>query len=109
MKARYIRISTSTQSTLGQLARQHPDEKLFIDVISGSVPFNERPEAKKLLFEITMKTVDYVSVSSIDRLGVIVSMYKKPLNYSTITMLLYILIIWVYHQLLMANQTAYLS
>ncbi|UPT70218.1 MAG: recombinase family protein [Flavobacterium sp. JAD_PAG50586_2] len=69
MKSRYIRISTATQSTLRQLDRQHPDEKLFIDVISGSVPFNERPSAKDLLFEITMKTIDTVSCSSVDRLG----------------------------------------
>jgi DNA invertase Pin-like site-specific DNA recombinase len=69
MKARYIRISTGNQSTLRQLARQHPDEKVFIDVISGSVPFNERPAAKELLFEIAMKNVETVSVSSVDRLG----------------------------------------
>jgi DNA invertase Pin-like site-specific DNA recombinase len=69
MKSRYIRISSGSQSTLRQLARQHPDEKLYIDVISGSVPFNQRPAAKELLFEITMKNVDTVSVSSVDRLG----------------------------------------
>ena len=69
MKARYIRISSTTQSTARQLAKQHPDEKLFIDICSGSIPFNQRPQAKELLFAITMKQIDTVSVSSVDRLG----------------------------------------
>jgi DNA invertase Pin-like site-specific DNA recombinase len=69
MKARYIRISSSTQSTLRQLVKAHPDETLFIDVCSGSIPFNERPEALKLNFEIVMGNVEILSVSSVDRLG----------------------------------------
>jgi DNA invertase Pin-like site-specific DNA recombinase len=69
MKARYIRVSTTSQSTLRQLAKGHPDETLFIDVCSGAVPFSERPEALKLNFEITMGHVDSLSVSSVDRLG----------------------------------------
>lgn len=69
MKARYIRTSSSTQSTLRQLVKAHPDETLFIDVCSGSIPFNERTEAKKLLFEILMGRVETLNVSSVDRLG----------------------------------------
>ena len=48
-KARYIRQSSQTQKNYRQLAIAHPDEKLFIDVISGSIPFAERPEGKKLI------------------------------------------------------------
>nr|WP_315240209.1 recombinase family protein [uncultured Flavobacterium sp.] len=69
MKARYIRISTASQSTLRQLAKAHADEKLFIDICSGSIPFSERPEALKLNYEIVMGRVDTISVSSVDRLG----------------------------------------
>jgi hypothetical protein len=48
-KARYIRQSSKTQTNLRQLAKAHPDETLYIDIISGSIPFAERPEGKKLI------------------------------------------------------------
>lgn len=69
MKARYIRVSSSTQSTARQIAKQHPDEMLFIDVCSGAIEFTDRPQAKDLLFKILNDEVDTISVSSIDRLG----------------------------------------
>ncbi len=69
MKARYIRISTLHQNEARQIAKQHPDEKLFIDKISGAIPFSDRPQAKVLMNEITSGTINYLSVSSIDRLG----------------------------------------
>lgn len=69
MKARYIRISTTAQSTLRQLVKAHPDEELYIDVCSGSIPFNERPEAKRLYSAIVEQKIDVLSVSSVDRLG----------------------------------------
>lgn len=69
MKARYVRVSSLKQNEERQLARQHPDEKLFIDKISGSIPFEDRPEGKELLSTIQRGEITYVSVSSIDRLG----------------------------------------
>jgi len=69
MKARYVRVSSLKQNEERQLVRQHPDEKLFIDKISGSVPFEKRPEAQQLLGGILRDEITYVSVSSIDRLG----------------------------------------
>ena len=48
-RARYIRQSSKTQTNLRQLAKAHPDETLFIDIISGSIPFADRPEGKKLI------------------------------------------------------------
>ena len=66
MKARYIRISTPDQKLERQLIKQHPDEKLYIDIISGSVPFKERPEGIKLIND---KEVKYITVHAIDRLG----------------------------------------
>jgi DNA invertase Pin-like site-specific DNA recombinase len=69
MKARYIRVSTLTQNIERQLAKQYKDEILYIDKISGAVPFIYRPEGKKLLDEITGNKISYLSISSIDRLG----------------------------------------
>ncbi len=69
MKGRYIRTSTLHQNEARQIAKQHPDEKLFIDKVSGAIPFPERPQAKALMNEIASGAITYVSVSSIDRLG----------------------------------------
>lgn len=69
MKARYIRVSTLKQNEERQLAKQHPDEKIFIDKISGAIPFAERPQAKMLLDAVTRGEINYISVSSIDRCG----------------------------------------
>ena len=69
MKARYIRQSTAQQSNLRQLAKAHPDEKLLIDIVSGSVPFNERPQGKKLIQAIEAKEISFVSFHAIDRAG----------------------------------------
>ncbi|RZJ67678.1 MAG: recombinase family protein [Flavobacterium sp.] len=68
-KARYIRTSSQSQNNARQLAKQHPDEQLFIDVISGTIPFEKRPAAKKLLHHIALKEVEQVSVIAVDRLG----------------------------------------
>jgi DNA invertase Pin-like site-specific DNA recombinase len=63
MKAKYIRVSTKEQNT----DRQTDFNGLtYIDECSGSIPFKERPEAKKLLDN---KEIKEVHVHSIDRLG----------------------------------------
>jgi DNA invertase Pin-like site-specific DNA recombinase len=69
MKARYNRISTANQNLERQLAKQNPDEVLFNDVISGSSPFCERPKGIEIISQIEAGIIDYVVVSSIDRLG----------------------------------------
>lgn len=69
MKARYIRVSSSTQNAARQIEKQLPDEKLFLDVCSGSIPFNEREQGKALLAAIERKEINYLTVSSADRLG----------------------------------------
>lgn len=68
-KARYIRQSTSQQSNLRQLAKAHPDEILYIDTISGSIPFAEREAGKKLSEAVEAGEVNYVSFHAIDRAG----------------------------------------
>lgn len=68
-KARYIRQSTKNQTNLRQLIKAHSDETLFIDIISGSAPFAERPEGKKLIEAIEAGEIDYLSFHAIDRCG----------------------------------------
>jgi DNA invertase Pin-like site-specific DNA recombinase len=68
-RARYIRTSTLNQNEARQLAKQHPDEVLYIDKVSGTIPFNKRDQARKLLEEINNGHIKFLSVSSIDRLG----------------------------------------
>lgn len=69
MKARYLRISTPDQKLERQLVKQHPNETLFIDVVSGSYPFDEREQGKKLLEAVRTSKINHVSVHAIDRLG----------------------------------------
>ena len=69
MKARYIRISTSNQKIERQLIKKHSEEMLFIDIISGSIPFKDRPKGKDLMSKIETGDIKYISVHSIDRLG----------------------------------------
>lgn len=68
-KARYVRVSSGTQNTIRQTIKQHPDEQVFIDVISGAIAFNDRPQAQLLIKAIEAGTVDYLTVESIDRIG----------------------------------------
>jgi DNA invertase Pin-like site-specific DNA recombinase len=68
-KSRYIRQSTKNQTNLRQLAKAHPDETLYIDIISGSVPFADRPEGKKLIEAVEAGEINYVSFHAIDRAG----------------------------------------
>lgn len=65
-KAKYIRVSTNEQNIDRQLTSNH---KEYIDKCSGSIPFSERPSAKRLLNDISNKRIDTLVVHSIDRLG----------------------------------------
>lgn len=65
MKAKYIRISTTEQNHERQIDKSF-EGKTYIDKCSGSIPFAERPEAKKLLAN---ESITEVQVHSIDRLG----------------------------------------
>ncbi|MBS9767851.1 MAG: recombinase family protein [Flavobacteriaceae bacterium] len=69
MKARYIRVSTEKQKIDRQREQGDKSEKWFIDVVSGAVDFKKREQGKKLIEEIEQGTINYLSVSSIDRLG----------------------------------------
>jgi DNA invertase Pin-like site-specific DNA recombinase len=66
MKVKYIRVSTTEQNTTRQ---EEIGFKTYIDKISGSVIFSERPQGKKLLKEVLKTNITEVHVHSIDRLG----------------------------------------
>jgi DNA invertase Pin-like site-specific DNA recombinase len=84
-KARYVRNSAITGggNPARQLAKLHPDEKLFIDVISGTVPFKERPQGKLLSEAVDNGEVNYLSVISVDRLGRTCFETQSTLNWLT--------------------------
>src|SRR5690554_4116994 len=69
MKARYNRISSTTQKLDRQTIKGTKDELIFNDIISGSIPFAEREQGIKLIEAVKSGKVNYISVSSIDRLG----------------------------------------
>ncbi|MDR6761826.1 DNA invertase Pin-like site-specific DNA recombinase [Flavobacterium sp. 2755] len=64
--AKYIRVSTTDQNIDRQSNSNH---KEYVDKCSGSIPFNERPNAKKLMSDLLNKKIDTLVVHSIDRLG----------------------------------------
>lgn len=68
-KARYIRQSSKSQTNLRQLAKAHPDETLFIDIISGSIPFAERPEGKRLVEAVEGGFINYITFHDLSRAG----------------------------------------
>jgi DNA invertase Pin-like site-specific DNA recombinase len=78
LKAKYIRVSTKEQNTDRQITG---DCTLYIDEVSGLVPFNERPSAIRLIKDITAGKIDYVSIHSVDRLGRNVIDMQNQLNW----------------------------
>lgn len=68
-KSRYIRQSSKSQTNLRQLAKAHPDETLFIDIISGSIPFSERAEGKKLIEAVEAGSINYITFHDLSRAG----------------------------------------
>lgn len=69
MKVKYIRVSTLDQNTERQQINSEKFQSVYIDKISGAIPFFERPQGKKLTNDVIKNKVDEVHVSSIDRMG----------------------------------------
>jgi|694.fasta_scaffold52813_4 DNA invertase Pin-like site-specific DNA recombinase len=70
MKARYIRQSTKAQNgNLRQLAKAHASEKLYIDVVSGSVAFDKREQGSELLKAVANGEINFVTFHAVDRCG----------------------------------------
>lgn len=69
MKVKYIRVSTEEQNTARQEVNAQSFSKIYVDRVSGSIPFAERKEAKKLITDIETGIVREIHLNSIDRLG----------------------------------------
>jgi DNA invertase Pin-like site-specific DNA recombinase len=68
-KVKYVRVSSEEQNTSRQELNAKDFSKIYIDKISGTVPFNQRKEGKKLLDDIENSLITEIHISSIDRLG----------------------------------------
>lgn len=68
-KVKYIRISSETQNSSRQEFNAKDFSKIYIDKISGVIPFKERKEGKKLINDIENSLITEIHVCSIDRLG----------------------------------------
>lgn len=69
MKAKYIRVSSVGQNTERQETNSRKFKSVYLDKISGGIPFMERPQGKKLTNDIIDGKIDEVHISSIDRMG----------------------------------------
>ena len=78
LKAKYVRVSTKEQNTDRQTESEF---KLYIDQVSGLLPFGERPSAKRLINDIRAGKVNYVTIHSVDRLGRNVIDMQNQLNW----------------------------
>lgn len=67
MNVLYTRISTAEQNASRQLKEGF--DMVFPDECSGSIPFKERKEGRKLLKLVEQGRVESITVHSIDRLG----------------------------------------
>ena len=54
---------------------------VYVDVISGAIPFNERPAAQELIKAIEDGIIDYLSCEAVDRLGRSAYDIQSTINY----------------------------
>jgi DNA invertase Pin-like site-specific DNA recombinase len=69
---KYIRVSTKEPIIAGQTIKNTPDGNTVLEVVdkcSGSIPFNKRENAPKVLKTANEGKIDTLLVHSIDRLG----------------------------------------
>jgi DNA invertase Pin-like site-specific DNA recombinase len=67
--AYYIRVSTVEQNLARQEEKVESDWKVFADKISGTVPFELRPQGQKLLKDVAAGKLDEIKVLHLSRLG----------------------------------------
>lgn len=68
-KVKYIRISSGSQSIYRQQSSNEKFSNVYVDVISGTVPMNHRPEGSKMMEEILSGSVSELHTTNVDRLG----------------------------------------
>ena len=69
---KYIRVSTKDQNTARQTIKNTPDGNTVLEVVdkcSGTIPFNKRDNAPKVLKMAKEGKIDTLLVHSIDKLG----------------------------------------
>lgn len=69
LKVKYNRVSTLMQSGLRFTDDTDFYNEVFFDKISGSVPFKDRPEAKKLIELINLGKVSDIVIEEFSRVG----------------------------------------
>jgi len=69
MKVKYNRISSLSQTGNRFSADKENYDLTFFDKVSGTIPFKERPEAKKLIQLINDRLVSELVVEEFSRLG----------------------------------------
>ena len=67
MNATYVRVSTAQQNLARQL--EGKEGEVYWDKISGMVPFEDRPDAGRLLDDAKKGNIEEIQVHSIKRLG----------------------------------------
>ena len=67
--AYYIRVSTVEQNIARQEEKAEAGWKVYTDKVSGVIPFERRPQGKKLLEDIEAGLLDEVVVLQLSRLG----------------------------------------
>lgn len=66
---KYVRVSTSHQKVERQIIDNVGIDRVYEDIVSGSIPFASRPMGGKLYADILSKRISTVVVHSLDRLG----------------------------------------
>jgi len=80
MICKYVRISDKTQNVERQ---KNTTEKLYIDIISGTTKFKDRPQAQQLMQDIEQGLITQVTVHEISRFGRDLLDVISTLNYMT--------------------------
>ena len=65
----YTRVSTESQNSDRQKQIDNKIDKIIEDHCSGTIPFFDRPEAKRIKKLIDKDVIDSMTVHSVDRLG----------------------------------------
>jgi len=66
MKAKYIRVSTTEQNITRQI---NEDVKMYIDKVSGKIPFKERPSGLALLKDVEKGLISEIEFHAVERIG----------------------------------------
>ena len=69
MKINYVRISSGSQNNDIQVFNLPSENKVFKDIISGSIAFSDRPEGAKIIELVKEGRIDTIYINDISRIG----------------------------------------